>query len=36
MSATAAVIHQPSRLSVDYPDRELNRLTTFFRLFVAI
>jgi hypothetical protein len=26
----------PARLSVDYPDRELNRGTTFFRLFVAI
>jgi hypothetical protein len=26
----------PTRLSVDYPDRELNRLTMFFRLFVAI
>jgi uncharacterized protein DUF4389 len=36
MSATAAVINQPIRLSVDYPDRELNRLTTFFRLFAAI
>ena len=23
-------------LSVDYPDRQLNRLTTFFRIFVAI
>jgi hypothetical protein len=27
---------QPIRLSVDYPDRELNRLTTFFRLIVAL
>jgi hypothetical protein len=27
---------QPIRLSVDYPDRELNRMTTFFRLFVAL
>jgi hypothetical protein len=27
---------QPARLSVDYPDRELNRGTTFFRLFTAI
>lgn len=26
----------PANLSVDYPDRELNRLTTFFRLFVII
>jgi hypothetical protein len=27
---------QPIRLSLDYPDRELNRLTTFFRLFAAL
>ncbi|MGI8519281.1 MAG: DUF4389 domain-containing protein [Actinomycetota bacterium] len=26
----------PLRFSVDYPERDLNRLTTFFRLFVAI
>jgi hypothetical protein len=26
----------PIRLSVDYPDRQLNRMTTFFRLFVAL
>ena len=26
----------PVTLSVDYPDRQLNRLTTFFRIFVAI
>jgi hypothetical protein len=26
----------PVRFSVDYPDRDLNRLTTFFRFFVAI
>jgi Domain of unknown function (DUF4389) len=26
----------PARLSVDYPERELNRLTTFFRLFAAV
>src|SRR5450756_526139 len=26
----------PVRFSVNYPDRALNRLTTFFRLFVAI
>jgi Domain of unknown function (DUF4389) len=26
----------PVNLSVEYPDRPLNRLTTFFRLFVAI
>ena len=26
----------PVRFSVEYPDRNLNRLTTFFRIFVAI
>lgn len=26
----------PVEFSVDYPDRDLNRLTTFFRIFVAI
>ncbi len=26
----------PVRFDVEYPDRELNRLTTFFRIFVAI
>jgi Domain of unknown function (DUF4389) len=26
----------PVRFSVDYPDRELNRMSTFFRLFMAI
>src|SRR5450759_1448700 len=26
----------PIDLNVDYPDRDLNRLTTFFRIFVAI
>ena len=26
----------PVKLSVDYPDRELNRLTTFFRMFTII
>jgi hypothetical protein len=26
----------PVRFAVDYPDRDLNRLTTFFRLFTAI
>lgn len=36
MSASAAVVRQPMRLSVDYPDRDLNRATTFFRLFVAV
>src|SRR5262245_1323281 len=26
----------PVRFDVDYPDRDLNRLTTFFRLFTVI
>jgi len=26
----------PANLMVDYPDKELNRLTSFVRLFVAI
>ena len=26
----------PAQLTIDYPDRSLNRLTTFFRVFVAI
>lgn len=26
----------PANLTVDYPDRKLNRLTSFFRIFVAI
>ena len=29
-------VSYPIRFSVDYPDRDLNRLTTFFRLFTAI
>src|SRR5829696_3608655 len=29
-------VAHPVEFSVDYPDRPLNRLTTFFRLFVAI
>ena len=33
-AATAA--DYPARLEVDYPDRELNRLSTFFRLFYLI
>jgi hypothetical protein len=28
--------NHPLRFSIDYPERDLNRLTTFFRLFVAI
>ncbi len=26
----------PARLDIDYPDRQLNRVSTFFRIFVAI
>jgi hypothetical protein len=26
----------PVQFSIDYPDRPLNRLTTFFRIFVVI
>lgn len=29
-------VEYPVRFAVDYPDRELNRLTTFFRIIVAI
>jgi Domain of unknown function (DUF4389) len=35
-SQTAAQSPYPVQLSVEYPDRELNRLTTAFRVFVAI
>ena len=28
--------NHPIRLAVDYPDRKLNRMTTFFRLLVAL
>ena len=28
--------HYPLTFSVDYPDRELNRLSTFFRVFAII
>lgn len=34
-SPTATSEH-PVTYSVDYPDRDLNRVTTFFRIFVAI
>ena len=32
----AAPAPYPANLSVDYPDRDLNRLTTAFRIFTAI
>jgi len=38
MSATAMPMGgtDPTRLSIDYPERDLNRLSTFLRLFAAI
>src|SRR4051794_36087395 len=36
MSDTTSPPVTPVRLSVDYPDRPLNRLTTAFRIFVAV
>lgn len=30
------ITEYPSTLSIDYPDRQMNKLTTFFRFFVAI
>jgi hypothetical protein len=36
MTTESATPAYPVQLSVDYPDRPLNRLTSFFRIFVAI
>ena len=36
MDAPSAVVPYPVRLAIDYPARDLNRLTTFFRIIVAI
>jgi hypothetical protein len=36
VDAQPAVAPYPVRLSIDYPDRDLNRLTTLFRIIVAI
>jgi hypothetical protein len=36
VEAQPATVQYPVRLSIDYPDRDLNRATTFFRIFVAI
>jgi hypothetical protein len=36
MDAQPAAAQYPVRLSIDYPDRRLNRATTFFRVIVAI
>ena len=33
---TDATIDYPAKLTIDYPDRLLNRLTSFFRIFTAI
>src|SRR5919106_6518631 len=35
-SMSATQDEYPLRFSVDYPDRDLNRVTTLFRLFIAI
>src|SRR5256714_1770489 len=35
-AATPAPTAYPVRYSVDYPDRDLNRLTTFFRIFTVL
>ncbi len=29
-------VEHPIKLSIDYPDRPLNRLTSFFRIFTSI
>ncbi len=29
-------IDYPTKLKIDYPDRKLNRLTSFFRIFTVI
>lgn len=34
--AGRAVVRHGPRLEIEYPERELNRVTTFFRIFVAI
>jgi len=36
VDAPSAVAQYPVRLAIDYPARDLNRLTTFFRIIVAI
>lgn len=36
MDHQPAASQYPVRLSIDYPDRDLNRATTFFRIIVAI
>ncbi len=34
--ASPTLPEYPATLAIDYPDRALNRLTTFFRIFVAV
>jgi len=36
MTASPTTADYPARLSIDYPDRDLNRLSTLLRLFYAI
>ena len=36
MDTPAQAPAYPVQLDVDYPDRDLNRLTTFFRIFTVI
>jgi hypothetical protein len=36
LAASAANTHYPVSFSVDYPDRKLDRLTSFFRIFMLI
>lgn len=36
MTVTSTTVDYPARLSIDYPDRSLNRLSTFLRLIYAI
>ena len=35
-TTSMAPLSYPATLKIDYPDRELNRLTSFFRIFAAI
>jgi hypothetical protein len=30
------IINYPAKLTIDYPDRLLNRMTSFFRIFTVI
>ena len=35
-TTSATTPEYPATLAIDYPDRPLNRLTTFFRVFTVI